>query len=99
MLKFIRGVLPRSSKSVVKQVARFCFRCNRIAYHSGLKGLVIYLKACQVMLQQVVGGYRVVDLAELKVRPSRNRVGLPLIIPAGVRVRISRDRDIRLIRL
>lgn len=52
-----------------------------------------------MMLQQVVGGYKVVDLSELKVRPSRNRVGLPLIIPAGVRVRISRDRDIRLIRL
>jgi hypothetical protein len=51
------------------------------------------------MLQQVVGGYRVIDLAELKVRPARNRAGLPLIIPAGVRVRISRDRDIRLIKL
>jgi len=70
-----------------------------MARHSGLKGLVIYLKASQVLLQQVVGGFRVVDLAELKVRPSRNRVGVPLIIPAGVRVRISRDRDIRTIRL
>lgn len=77
----------------------FCFRCNRLASHSGLPGLVIYLKACQVMLQQVVGGYRVIDLAELKVRPARNRAGLPLIIPAGARVRISRDRDIRLIKL
>jgi hypothetical protein len=67
--------------------------------HSGLKGLVIYLKASQVLLQQVVGGFRVLDLAELKVRPSRNRAGLPLIIPAGVRVRISRDRDIKTIRL
>jgi len=49
-----------------------------MAKHSGLKGLVLYLKACQVMLQQVVGGYKVVDLTELKIRPARNRVGLPL---------------------
>jgi len=51
------------------------------------------------LLQQSVARFRVVDLAELKVRPSRNRAGVPLIIPAGVRVLISRDRDIRSIRL
>lgn len=94
LLCYIRGVRPRSSKSVVKQVAGFVFFCKRIASHSGVKGLVIYLKACQVLLQQSVGGYRVVDIGELKVRPSRNRAGVPLIIPAGVRVRISRDRNI-----
>jgi hypothetical protein len=60
---------------------------------------VLYLKACQVLLQQCVAGYRVVDLGELKVRPSRNRAGVPLIIPAGVRVLISRDRDIPSIKL
>jgi hypothetical protein len=64
-----------------------------------LKGLVLYLKACQVLLQQSVGGYRVVDLSDLKVRPSRNRAGVPLIIPSGVRVLISRDRDISSIKL
>lgn len=99
ILKIIRGVRPRSSKSVVKQVCGFCFRCNHIARHSGLKGLTLYLKASQVLLQQVVAGYRVVDLSELKVRPSRNRAGVPLIIPAGVRVRISRDRNISDIKL
>lgn len=99
ILCIIRGVRPRSSKSVVKQVSLFSFRCYRIAKHSGLKGLVIYLKACQVILQQCVAGYRVLDLAELKCRPARNRAGVPLIIPAGVRVKISRDRDIPSIRL
>lgn len=99
LLCIVRGVRPRSSKSVVKQVSSFSFRCYRIAKHSGLKGLVIYLKACQVILQQCVAGYKVIDLAELKVRPSRNRVGVPLIIPAGVRVLISRDRDIKSIKL
>lgn len=99
ILKITRGVRPRSSKSVVKQVAWFSFKCYHLAKHSGLKGLVIYLKASQVLLQQSVARFRVVDLTELKVRPSRNRAGVPLIIPAGVRVLISRDRDIRSIKL
>lgn len=99
LLQYIRGVRPRASKSVVKQISGFVFYVCKIARHSGIKGVVIYLKACQVLLQQCVGGYRVVNLDELKVRPSRNRAGVPLIIPAGVRVLISRDRDISSIRL
>lgn len=99
LLKYIRGVRPRASKSVVKQVAGFVFFISRMAKHSGLKGVVIYLKASQVLLQQCVGGFRVIDLSELKVRPARNRAGVPLIIPAGVRVLISRDRDIPTIKL
>jgi hypothetical protein len=93
LLEYIRGVRPRSSKSVVRQVAGFVFFISKMARHSGLKGVVLYLKACQVLLQQVVGGFRVLDLSELKVRPARNRAGVPLIIPAGIRVKISRDRD------
>lgn len=99
LLEYIRGVRPRSSKSVVKQVAGFVFFISKMARHSGLKGLVIYLKACQVILQQCVGGYRVIDLGELKVRPARNKAGVPLIIPAGVRVQISQHRDIPTIKL
>lgn len=99
LLRCIYGVRPRSSKSVVKQVVGFAFYVSKMAQHSGLKGVVIYLKACQVLLQQSIGGYRVLDLSELKVRPRRNKRGIPLIIPAGVRVRITRDRDISSIRL
>lgn len=98
LLKYIRGVRPRSSKSTVRLISGFVFFCIKTTRHSGLKGLVIYLKASQVLLQQVVGGFRVVDLSELKVRPARNRAGVPLIIPAGQRVKISRDRDIPTIR-
>jgi len=39
ILCIVRGVRPRSSKSVVKQVSLFSFRCYRIAKHSGLKPL------------------------------------------------------------
>lgn len=100
LLKAVRGVRPKASKSVVIQVARFVFISANIARHSGMKGLVLYLKASQVLLQQAVGGYRVVDLADLKVRPKRNKSGLPTrMIPAGVRTQITRDRHIPSIRL
>jgi hypothetical protein len=100
LLKAVRGVRPKATKSVVKQVARFVFSCYRIAKHCGLKGLVLYLKASQVLLQQSVGGFRVRDLADLKVRPKRNRSGVPvMMIPADARRRITRDRDIPTIRL
>lgn len=99
LLKYVRPVRPKATKSVVKQVVIFCFRSHKIAAASGLKGLVIYLKACQVMLQQSIGHYRVADLSELKVRPKRTRSGVPLMIPAGARRSIFRDRDIPTIRL
>jgi hypothetical protein len=99
LLEYIRGVRPRATKSVVKQVVCFVFFIAKMSRHSGLKGVVIYLKACQVLLQQSIGGYRVADLSDLKVRPKRNRSGLPLIIPAGARRLIIRDRDIPTIRL
>jgi len=99
LLEYIRGVRPRASKSVVKQVVCFVFSIYKIYKHSKLKGVVIYLKACQVLLQQAVGKYRVSDLTELKVRPKRNKSGLPLIIPAGARRLISRDCHIPTIRL
>jgi hypothetical protein len=70
-----------------------------MAQHRGLKGLVIYLKASQVLLQQSVGKFRVRDISELKVRPKRNRAGVPLIIPAYTRQLISQKRDIDAIRL
>lgn len=99
LLEYIRAIRPRASKSVVKQVVCFVFSIAKIYKHSKLKGVVIYLKACQVLLQQSVGGFRVSDLSELKVRPKRTRSGLPRIIPAGARRLIVRDRHIPTIRL
>lgn len=80
-------------------MASFCFRVAHIAKHSGMKGVVIYLKACQVLLQQSVGGFVVLDLSELNVRPKRTKKGIPRIIPAHVRKLILVDRHIPSIRL
>ena len=97
--EYIRGIRPRTTKSVVRQVASFCFYVGKIARNSGMKGIVIYLKACQVLLQQSIGGHVVLDLTELNVRPKRTNRGIPRIIPAHVRQMILVDRHIPSIRL
>lgn len=99
LLKLVRTVLPRLTKSGVVQVVIFTFFLSRLIRHSGSKGAVLYLKTCQVLLQQSVAGYRVSDLTELKMRAKRTRSGLPRVIPAGARRLIIRDRNIRVIRL
>ena len=64
----------------------------------GEKGTTLYLKSCQVLLQQSIAGYKVSDITELKSRVSRTKAGLPRIIPSEVRKRI-RNGDIQSIRL
>jgi len=99
LLQYVKAIRPRTSQSVVRQVAAFVFLLHNLVKYSGTKGAVLYLKACQVLLQQSVGGYIVADLADLKVRPKRTRSGLPRVIPAGVRVMIVKDRHIPSIKL
>jgi len=64
----------------------------------GEKGTTLYLKSCQVLLQQSIAGYKVSDITELKSRVKRTKAGLPTIIPAEVRKRI-RAKDVHSIRL
>jgi len=66
----------------------FCKECYRLRKASGMKGLTLYLKACQVLLQQSCGKYRVNDISDLKVRVKRNRSGIPIIIHRSVRAQI-----------
>jgi hypothetical protein len=98
LLKYLYTIHSSLTRSRVIEVVTFCARCNRLARTRGLKGLVIYLKACQVMLQQSVGHYYVVNLSELKINPKRTRSGLPLMIPPRTR-KLIRRRDIYSIRL
>jgi hypothetical protein len=80
LLKVYMAIHPRISSSVVIQIVMFCKSIHKIWRARKMKGLVLYLKACQVMLQQAIGGYKVKDLSELKCRPKRNRSGFPIII-------------------
>lgn len=99
LLLIVRTVLPRLTKSGVVQVVVFSFFLSRLIRNSGSKGAVLYLKTCQVLLQQSVAGYRVHDISDLKMRVKRTKSGLPRVIPAGARRMIIRDRNIRVIRL
>lgn len=98
-LEYVKAIRPRTTKSVVRQVASFIFYVGKLYKHNGMHGTVIYLKACQVLLQQSIAGYVVADLTELKVRPKRTKRGIPIIIPAQVRKLILRDRHIPSIKL
>lgn len=85
LLKVANCIHPRLSSSVVLQIVRFTRKCFYIHKHQGTKGLTLYLKACQVLLQQSIGKYIVKDIKDLKARPKRNRYGSPLIIHRSIR--------------
>jgi len=69
----------------VRTVLAFIANCRVIYRAQGMKGLVLWLKSNTVVLQQVLGGFRLKDLTPLKARVSRTRSGLPRAI-------LSQDR-------
>lgn len=78
----------RVNLSVVKVVITTLATYHRLYKHGGMKYLVIYLKACSSMLQQVLGGQRLHDLGPFGARVGRTHSGIPSIIPALQRARI-----------
>jgi len=74
--------------SVVKVICSFVFFCVRFSRRSSIKQLVLYLKACTIILQKYLAKERLDDLGPFKIRPSRTRCGLPRIIPVLHRRRI-----------
>jgi hypothetical protein len=72
----------------VKFCSLFSFHVYKIWKGSGVPGVVIYLKASQVLLQQAVGGQRISDLSPLKVRVKRSRSGFPRFIPVTERKKL-----------
>jgi len=53
----------------------------RLRKSSGSRGVVIYLKGCHVLLNQVAGGQRLDNPRRLGCAISRTRSGLPRVIP------------------
>lgn len=98
LIKVSRAVLFHCKPSTVRQIGRFCSRLRFLMRTQGEAGTTLYLKSCQVLLQQSIAGYKVHDISELKVRVKRNKAGLPLMIPSQVRKRI-REGDIQSLRL
>jgi len=69
-----------------------------IAKHSGVKGLVLYLKTAQLLLMQSQAGMVIENPRILGAPVGRNRGGMPTIIPAHHRARI-RMGDTALLRV
>lgn len=91
LLKIVKLIYPRLSSNIVIQVVMFTRKCYYLYRHNGMKGLTLYLKACQVLLQQSVGKYHVKDISELNCRPKRNRYGSPVFIHRSARSSIHKD--------
>jgi hypothetical protein len=83
---------------LVKVIITFLAFCSNHIQHQGRKGLVMYLKACLVILQQASGGDRTKDLGLLGVRFARNHAGYPRVIPVLHRERI-RKGEMKIFRL
>lgn len=75
-----------------KIILIFLRRCQGIFQTQGMKGLVIWLKANTVLLQQSLGGFRLHDVTELKCRPSRNLRGIPRLVVASDRALMRAGR-------
>lgn len=93
LLKVHMAIRSRISSNSVLQIVRFSRKCHQIGRAQGFPGLCLYLKACQVLLQQSVGKYKVSDLTDLKCRPKRSRYGSPLIIHRSSRSLIHNSHD------
>lgn len=65
-------------------------KTNKIARKQGIKGLVIHLKACSVLLNQSIGGHKIKDTGGLNCRISRTNLGIPRFILASDRLRIRK---------
>jgi len=96
--RYFVGVVGGLNRSYVKVACVFAFEVYRLAQTMGRTGLVLYLKASQVLLMQAVARYRIPDTSSLKMRVRRSRQGLPSIIPLLHRRRIMAG-EIRIIKL
>lgn len=94
----IEPLVVRWNNSLIVGLVSFSKDCAKIAKSSGVKYLVTYLKACQVLLQQSIGGYKVHNTRQLNGAISRTKSGLPRIIPAYHRyqIRMMRRQYIRI---
>jgi len=76
----------RVSKGFYSNLLVICSTLRSIQKSQGDSGLILFLKAAQVALQQACAGYKVEDMRPLGARISRSRSYLPRLIPASHRL-------------
>lgn len=81
-------MIGRRTASIVR-VSVFIFRrFHAIAAKGGVKFLVLYLKACHVLVMQSAAGMKIPATQSLGVAVSRTKKGVPRILPSLLRERI-----------
>lgn len=87
-VRMLSAIGMRKTQSRIRTVLIFVNRCKSIYRSQGMVGLVNWLKANTVLLQQAIGGFRLHDCTALKCRPSRTSYGLPRLVLAQDRALI-----------
>lgn len=78
----------RRTASNVRVCVAFARNMHRIRAGGGVRFLVLYLKACHVLVMQVAAGMKLPATQDLGVAVSRTRKGVPRIVPLLWRRRI-----------
>jgi len=97
----LNSVIPmggRRTSNWARIMVLYLRQLNRLFRAGGRPYVVKYMKACQVLLQQVSAGYVISDTGPLGCRISRDRSGFPRIIPSFQRKLIRRG-DKRVLRV
>jgi len=81
-LRLIPAMLGVLSKSIPTTLKVLLYRISKLHHDQGKPGMVKYLKAASVLLQQSICGYKV---SSFSPRVSRTNSGIPRILPIGVR--------------
>jgi len=86
------------NKSYVRVYKEYAFFVYKLYAKGGLKYVVIYLKACSVLLQQAAGGQRLSSTQLLGAAVARTKSGIPRVIPILHRRRIL-SRETKILKL
>jgi len=94
ILRMIPSLGGQITPNWARITIRFLKQLNLIKRANGTKGVVLYLKTCSVLLQQVCAGYKISDIGPLGFRVGRSNSGLPSIIPSYHRKLITRGNTL-----
>lgn len=91
-------LLPSIGLSVtgprVRAIVVILRKFSKIGQTQGIRGLVIHLKACHVLLTQSCAGHMIKDTGSLGVRVSRTNTGMPRVILVQDRIKIRGDNHL-----
>jgi hypothetical protein len=89
MLMLSKVILGRLNSNWVRLAYILHKDLWKIYKEQGSPGYVKYLKTCSILIQQVVSGYKILDVSSVGPRISRSKTGLPRILPILLRRRID----------